>query len=559
MKALILAAGLGKRLSPFSDTTPKALFPIAGRPLLDITIRSLQRAGCSAILVNTHHLRHKVEAFIAGQDYAVPVLTTYEPTLLGTGGAIRNAAGFFDEHPFMVIHGDVVSDIDLGKVFDFHLHHECPATLIFHDSEQLNNVAIDADGFVTAFRVGTDEIPENGRLLTFTGIQVLDPEILDFVPDGAFMESVLAYERMMSTGRKIKAYVAERSYWQDIGTPQRYRQTVFDRMAPAAMLRAYPGHTSPDITCTGIAGDGSDRAWYRIASGDQTIVMADHGIREQEAVCQVDSFIDIGKHLETSGIPVPRIHLHDRFSGLVFLEDLGDTHLQEVVRSTGDLKSIRTCYERMVELLVKMSISGARNFDASRAYQSPSYDRTLIIEKECRYFQDAFLKEYLGKSASYQHLEGEYAILADRALAFSVEGFMHRDFQSRNIMVKNDAFYVIDFQGGRIGPIQYDLASLLIDPYVELSGSLQDALLDHCIGQLSSVRKIDPVKFRRSYIYCRLTRNLQILGAFGYLTRIKKKAHFEAYIPAAIRTLKRNLSVLEEKEFPGLRAVVERL
>ena len=559
MKAMILAAGFGKRLLPFSENTPKALFPIAGYPLLDISIHSLKRAGCRAIIINTHHLHHKIETFIADQNYAIPVCTRYEPKLLGTGGSIKNVADFWDNYPFMVVNGDIVTDIDLRKVFDFHLHHKYPVTLVLHDDAELNSVATDRNGFVTGFERGVNEMSVDTDLLTFTGIQVLDPEVLNLIPDNTFSSSIDAYEKLISSGEKIKTYISKESYWKDIGTPERYKKTVFDKMAPAAIMRAFPGQSNDEITCTILKGDGSDRDWYRITSNDCSIVMADHGIRSQNTISEVDSFIAIGHHLENSGIHVPIIYLHDAFSGLVFLEDLGDTNLQDIVQNTSDLEEIKAYYKSIIELLVKMSVFGIKDFDPSWTYQSPSYNKNLIIEKECHYFRNAFLKEYLGINAAFENLECEFEILADRALEFSVEGFMHRDFQSRNIMVKNNRFYFIDFQGGRIGPIQYDLASLLIDPYVELPYPLQDYLLDYCVENLSSIKRIDPDKFRRSYIHCAITRNLQILGAFGYLTGIKKKSYFEKYIPAAVKTLKHNLTILEHTDFPGLKAVIDRL
>jgi aminoglycoside/choline kinase family phosphotransferase len=147
---------------------------------------------------------------------------------------------------------------------------------------------------------------------------------------------------------------------------------------------------------------------------------------------------------------------------------------------------------------------------------------------------------------------GEFDDLADRALNGAMNGFMHRDFQSRNLMVKSSRIYAIDFQGGRIGPLQYDLASLLIDPYVDLSQSLQDRILEFCIQELSARVFVDPISFTSAYRYCRITRNLQILGAFGYLTRVKGKPGFDAYVPTALRMLNRSLSRFRAAEFPQL-------
>jgi aminoglycoside/choline kinase family phosphotransferase len=131
-------------------------------------------------------------------------------------------------------------------------------------------------------------------------------------------------------------------------------------------------------------------------------------------------------------------------------------------------------------------------------------------------------------------------------------GFMHRDFQSRNIMVRDGCFYLIDFQGGRLGPPHYDLASLLIDPYVDLPPDLREALLDYFAARLSALGSIPPAEIRHAYRYCALSRNLQILGAYGFLTRRKGKPFFARYIPAAVRSLQANLSHFSAEEFPNL-------
>ena len=180
----------------------------------------------------------------------------------------------------------------------------------------------------------------------------------------------------------------------------------------------------------------------------------------------------------------------------------------------------------------------------------------MILEKECRYFVDAFLNGHLNLSVGYDLLEPEFESLAVGALEHACIGFMHRDLQSRNIMVKGDKFYFIDFQAGRRGPVQYDLASLLLDPYVDLPQSLQAGLLEDATGLMVRRCGIDPDRFRHSYRYCALARNLQILGAFGFLYRVKGKSRFEAYIRPAVRSLHRLLTRMPVSEFRVLREIV---
>jgi aminoglycoside/choline kinase family phosphotransferase/dTDP-glucose pyrophosphorylase len=557
MKAMILAAGFGTRLLPYTGFRPKALFTIADQPILDLMIRQLVTAGCRAIVVNTHHLHDQIEAFVAGSEYTIPVQTRFETVIRGTGGAVKNVADFWDSQPFMVVNSDIVTNIDLKAVYRFHRQHPQPVTMVLHDAPAFNTVAVGSDGLVTGFgEPGAGAHLPNGRLLAFTGIQVLDPEVLERVPPDSFHSSIDTYRTLIAEGRGVKAFVAAGHYWTDIGTPERYRQAVYDKMTPRVFALAFPDRPPDPIERELLAGDGSDRLWYRLKSGPSSLILADHGIRTGMQTSEADAFVAIGRHLRSAGIDVPQIYLSDRFAGLVYLEDIGDEHLQETVRRTSRSQELVAHYRPIIRQLVKMAFAGAENFDPAWAYQTPSYSRELILEKECRYFVEAFLATYLGRSIPFADLAGEFARLADRALAFGVNGFMHRDFQSRNIMIRKKTGVIIDFQGGRLGPIQYDLASLLIDPYVDLPQIVQDQLLAYCLQQIDLTRPVDPHRFRKGYHYCCLTRNLQILGAFGHLSKVKGKTQFEAYIPSAVHGLHQRLNRDDANEFPQLKAIM---
>jgi NDP-sugar pyrophosphorylase family protein/thiamine kinase-like enzyme len=560
MKALILAAGFGKRLLPYTKHTPKPLFPVQGSILLDTVIMSLKSAGCNDIMINTHYLHKEIERFIAEQNYSIQVQTIYEPVPLGTGGAVKNLEDFWDDQPFIVMNSDILTDIDIAKVYRFHKTHAHPATLVVCDYPEFNKVIVNKDNFILNF-YGRDYVLTTKQMkkLTFAGIQVLDPEILDFIELRPFSNIIDAYCNLKTGGKKIKALIADQNIWTDIGTPETYRQAVFQSMAPSAFNIAFKNNSSDKISVAKLKGDGSDRIWQRLSKGKDSIIMVDHGIRETRQTSEVDSFINIGRHLTEHRIPVPRIYLSDNFSGLVFLEDLGDTHLQEFVRNCKNSHKIADCYKSLINLLVQMSVSGAKGFDPSMTWQTPYYDPQFIIEYECRYFVNAFLKTYLKTDTDFQVFESEFNTIAHCAASYGINGFMHRDLQSRNIMVKDSRYYFIDFQGGRIGPIQYDLASLLIDPYVQLSENLRNSLLNYCMNRLSSAIRFAPEEFQKGYKYCALTRNLQILGAFGYLARIKGKTYFEKYIPTAIRTLKNNLAGFHKDKFPNLTNLVTRI
>jgi aminoglycoside/choline kinase family phosphotransferase len=462
----------------------------------------------------------------------------------------------------MVVNGDIVTDVDLKAVYAFHQEHGHPVTLVLHDFPQINTVSVDADRSVTGFDDGGAAPSGRGlpsgsqapsRKLTFTGIQVIDPRVLKWIPGSPSSSSIDFYRTLIQNGTTLQAFVPENCYWKDIGTPRQYQSAVLDLLLPRAFQTAFDDAPAGPATMTGIAGDGSDRLWHRVFSPPHSMVVADHGIHSSPDIrSECEAFVAIGRHLYDKGISVPRIYQADCFSGIVLVEDLGDVHLQSVVQRAQNVDERLAWYRSAIELLISLSIAGAGGFDPSWTWQTPAYDKALIREKECRYFVEAFVKRYLNLDIDDRDLEDEFETLADRALDGAMNGFMHRDFQSRNLMVKNGRIYAIDFQGGRIGPLQYDLASLLIDPYVDLDPDFQEKILECCMQSLCTRVFLDPVSFKNAYRYCRITRNLQILGAFGHLTRVKGKSGFDAYVPSALSTLNRSLEQLPEPEFPQM-------
>jgi len=558
MKALILAAGYGKRLEPYTNSTPKPLFTLLNQPLLDRVIRKLISAGISSIMVNTHHLHHQIEQYLPSQSYAVPVATRYEPEILGTGGAIKNLVDFWDDEPFMVINSDILFDTDLEAFCRFHMNGDSAATLMLCDHQIFNQVRVDQDNHILGFGSGTPFLKSETKRLTFTGIQIIDPELLNFIPDHQFSSIIDAYNLALLAKKEIRAYIPDHLTWTDIGSPERYREAACQVMARQAFLSSTHHHDVPKIETHRLAGDGSDRLWYRVTAGDSSVIMVDHGIRTGTGTQEVDAFIQIGKYLFDKGVSLPAIILSDPFAGLVFLEDLGDLHLQDIVlQNKNNPDIILPLYRSIIDQLINMALPGKDSFDPEWAWQSESYDVTIVLEKECRYFVDAFLNLYLGMGVSYEELKSEFVILAEGAAADTDAGFMHRDMQSRNIMVQQKRCYIIDYQGGRTGPLQYDLASLLLDPYVALSSNTRMTLYDYYVKQLSSRVVCDASAFLKKYETCAITRNLQILGAFGNLSKNKGKQYFEAYIPAALRTLRQSIENYHARDYlPGLGKIV---
>jgi aminoglycoside/choline kinase family phosphotransferase/dTDP-glucose pyrophosphorylase len=553
MKALVLAAGLGTRLRPYTLETPKALFTLNRRPLLDIAIRRLVAAGAETVVINTHHLHRQIEAFLQRQTYGAQVLTRHEPVILGTGGAIRNVADLLRDGPFMVVNSDIDTDIDLAAVYHYHLRHGHPATLVLWDDPAFNTVTVDARNRIRDFASSATPRIQGARRLTFTGIQVLDPCVIDCIEARIPAHSIDAFRTLQRQGRDIMGYIPDRGRWSDLGTPARYRRAARETIIRAA-FRHQDGAAAEAIACAPIAGDGSDRTWWRLRCGPQTLILVDHGLRGGPPPGEADAFVNIGCHLYAQGVPVPRILAHDAFAGLVCLEDLGDCHLQTYVGRHTDQGELRAVYRALIDLLLHMWRVGREGFAPAWTYQTATYDRSVIVDKECRYFIEAFAQGVCGLPVVWEEVASDCHRLADGILAAGAAGLMHRDFQSRNIMVHNGAYRIIDFQGARLGPIQYDLASLLIDPYVDLPLALREELLDYATEPMAALTGAPAAAARRIYRLCALSRNLQMLGAFGYLTRKKNKPVFARYIPAALHSLRENLDRLDPARFPALNA-----
>jgi aminoglycoside/choline kinase family phosphotransferase/GTP:adenosylcobinamide-phosphate guanylyltransferase len=542
MKALILAAGLGTRLLPYTRHTPKPLFTLNGRPVLDLTVERLQLAGCQEAMINTHYHPEQIDRFLADRSYAIPVATRHEPEILGTGGAIRNVADFWSgEDLLLVVNSDIVTDIDLARVVAFHGTHRAAVTMVMHDFPRFNSVWVDPGAWVTGFDASKQPGPDH-RLLAFTGIHVVTRRVLDFLPPRGPAHIIDAYTAMLRAGQGIKALIVRDHYWQDIGTPESYRSTAMDHMAPLAFEAAYGQRPRTKVATHLLQGDGSDRRWHRLEAEGHSLILADHGIcARPDGRQEADAFVHIGRHLEAKGAAVPHIYLYDTFAGLVFLEDLGHRHLQDAARDLAP-DARQRLYRQVIDAWAPMAVEGGKQFDTAWTWQSTHYDRGVILERECRYFVEAFLNGFLGQKACYDDLAAEFEQVAEGALRYGQTGFMHRDLQSRNIMLQGDRVRFIDFQGGRLGPLQYDLASLLIDPYVALAPTEQERLLAYAVQVLAARAALDVQGFLRGYDFCALTRNLQMLGAFGFLSRVKGKRGFEAYMPQAVITLKRRLS-----------------
>lgn len=218
MDALILAAGEGTRLRPLTYTRPKPLLPILNRPLLERTLEYLSRFSIDRVILNTHHLANQFETYLPSLriDRLHELATRYETLILNTGGGLVNTRDFLKSDPFVVISGDILTDIDLKKVLDFHQSHNDPATLVLHDYPEFNQIKVDSEGRILKFRTG------DGQGLDFTNIHILDQVVFRFLPSSGSFDIIPAYQRMIDKGITIRAYVSQGHHWWNIGTPASY-------------------------------------------------------------------------------------------------------------------------------------------------------------------------------------------------------------------------------------------------------------------------------------------------------------------------------------------------
>jgi len=303
-------------------------------------------------------------------------------------------------------------------------------------------------------------------------------------------------------------------------------------------------------------GDGSERVFHRVSDGKGSLVIVWSPLKDQRFPNENDAYVYMGKHLLNKGIPVPEIYGYSRPEGLTLLEDLGSVHLQQAVQSADE--NVTALYHQAIELLFRMQAHATDDLDTRNCFDTPFYDPPFILKRELQYFQWSFLEGALQLEIDQAYLESDFSLLATRAGRVGDQVFfVHRDFQSRNLMVKGDLLYLIDFQGARLGPPQYDLASLLLDPYVQLPDSLHNELLRMHGKNLSELTGISVEDFICGFSHVALCRNLQILAAFSFLTKVKGRSHFAQYMMPAWRSLKRLLTDATVSEYQNLADLVK--
>lgn len=619
VKVFILAAGYGERLRPITNLIPKPLLPVLGRPVLGRVLDHLSSVPFSAIGMNLHYKANMIKDWCAGSSFAPRLTFLHEERILGTAGGLKNASRFLDRSTFLVLNADILHDFDLSLLLETHRKSGNIATLAVIDHEEINSLHVGSGGILAG--VGDTFIGRGGAdydRMTFSGVAVYEPEFLDFIPEGR-SGVVDAWFTVMRKGHRVGCLSFGNSFWSDIGTPLAYGRTVmkylrdsgeqvfihpsvstcdrieveghviveedviFEKRVRVKGSIVLPGSTVnvPDDLLFVIAGTGfrvpmleealfpqdaregghligtggSDRDYFRVKHDADTRVLLVASDRDEDFERHMDYSMFFRKH----GVPVPELIRSDKRGKRALFQDLGDITIYSWLKCPRDDNIIFRIYEGLILHLVHLHMEVTRHVDECPLLKERVFDRDHF-RWETQYFLDRYLGEYRKiRLSDDTELCGELDLIASMADSFD-KSIVHRDCQAQNIMRTRDGhLYFIDYQGARLGPAAYDVASLLWDPYYRLNPDMRDALVDsYCHAARMVNSGFDLEAFKRALVMCRLQRHMQALGAYSFLSLEKGKHYFQKHMPEALRLLKEDVALVTD-EFPYLSTMIRDL
>ena len=299
-----------------------------------------------------------------------------------------------------------------------------------------------------------------------------------------------------------------------------------------------------DIKIVALPKSGSDRKYFRITAGGRSVIGAHNpNLEENEA------FIGFTEHFISKGLPVPEIfgYLPEKF--IYFLQDLGDinlfTWLQEKHTSEGFDTEAEDLYRKILDKLIHFQIKGIEGLNLDLCYPHRSFDRQSMMW-DMNYFKYMFLK-LIAVPFNERRLEFDFNLLADFLLDTGQDYFLYRDFQSANVMIVDGEPWFIDYQGGRKGAPQYDVASLLYDAKAHIPEKSRQKLLDYHIYNFCSESGESSTKFRGYFAGFSMIRLMQALGAFGFRGLYEKKPTFTGSIVPAVKLL---IQLIDSEQLP---------
>ncbi len=531
-KAVVLAAGYGTRLRPFTCATPKPLLPVWGESMLARVVRQLRAWGVEEIVVNCHHLHEQIEAWCAANGCRA----SCEPEILGTGGALNPLREWIGTDDFYLVNGDIVFEGFDGFTDLKAFAQDDVIGLAVVTKEGPRTIEVEPSrNIVTCWRS-----PDPGYEGTFTycGIALLKASILDYVQPQGASSIVQAYERATMDGRFVLAVEPKNLLWTDAGTIPRYLEVNAEGATNAFDALPQVSAALEELHLTGpvsfLGARGSNRCFFKV--GDAVIVVYDDAARGENA-----RYAAHAKWLASKGVAVPKVLAARPDLKMLVLENAGSTDLAAYAHRVGTLAA----YKPVVETLAAFGKLG----DATDLPElEPAFGPALWRQE-----QDLFKEFALGRRygrACPEGVEKDFAKMAE-VLEKEPRALVHRDFQSSNILWKNGKMRIIDFQGMRRGPALYDLASLLYDPYARVADADRKALAALYAREsgLAQTHVAETLPFAAAQ------RLVQALGAYGRLASVGQPGFARFILPA----LENLLAAADEAELDALGGLAEEL
>ena len=545
-KAIVLAAGFGSRLHPFTLDCPKALVPVKGKPMLAHTLERLASWGVTDVAVNVHTLADRmVEALPGCTPAGMRTVISFEPEILGTGGGLRRLEWFWGDEPLWICNADVVADLDPTPILKEYAKKKPLACLWMLPDAGPKTVQVE-QGKVIDFRAGG---------MTFSGLHLASPRLLDFLPgEETFCSVIPAYERGISAGETVCGVTVPGSTWKDIGTPAQLldanegsvvfpgaevgAQVNLDGAIVGAGVRITGKRTVTGLQVSEARGlteeerawfpkvgrvellpvRGSDRSYRRLFEPNGSSVLLAISGEERPENFRVPAHT---RTLSRQGVRVPQVLSCRKQNRVLVLEDVGREHLLDRLKVGSAKRNLRDMHQ-VIELVARL-----------HQVRPPNDLEPLFTPALVSWEHNLFLEQFLDRLDPDADREVLSSALARNGRRFLKQQrvLLHRDLQSTNLLWQMGEAVLIDFQGMRLGPASYDLASLLADPYVDRSPELQLELLEH----YNQVAK-SPVT-EQEYRIGAVQRLGQALGAYGRLGQLPGTRSFLGHIPAGVRQM----------------------
>ena len=607
IKLFIASAGLGSRLRPVTEAFPKPLLPLAGLNLVERLVYSvMESCHVDQLAMNLHYRPEDFKAWAKDLPDCFPKPQFfYESELLGTGGAIANAKNFFEDSAVLLINGDILTDIDWQGLVQAHKESGNLVTLAVQDRAHERRVGVDGENKLVCI---DKEMKASGvtNWMGYACAVIYEPEFLNYLPEGESHVVPFWVDAARETGR-VGTYDIGTVPWLDLGNVNTYAEGAFRCLGNNERYLAEPLKTPWDLNLSGrciIEADveigesvslcesillpgakiASGESLKNVVAGPDFRVAFDavesvkcglhktigeggsdrQYFRMKEAVLLQYSPFEVNAErqeiltdkLLNSGLRVPQVLKHNKEARQMLLEDLGDATFRQWALQRNEIESLEMS-KKILSQLVDFQFVDCSGLDIP---YDKEFDEGVLLW-ESSYFIERCVCRLFAMANSYERIKvalgAELKKLAQEVAALP-RGLMHRDFQSDNIMIKNNQPWFIDFQGAHHGTPFYDAASFIGDPYRVLDREVRNDLEIYYLELLCPRLEMSADAGRRGLLICGMQRHMQALGAYGFLSTIRGKERYKAYVKPALDLLQEEVHELKQ-DFPVLNDLVSSL